>query len=83
MIVVPKTFPMPDRATVKLRRGRVISWAEKAYPKLIHYNKLEKRSLRGVGAAGELRIGAPRELQIDPLTSLSKEKRTCSDSFSS
>ena len=31
------------------------SWAERAYPKLIHYNKLDKgRSLRGLGAAEAL-----------------------------
>ena len=33
------------------------SWAEKAYPKLIYYNRLaERRALRGVGTAGILHV---------------------------
>ena len=41
------------------------SWAEKAYPKLIHYNKLAQgRALRGLGAAAVPYRRAARGLQI-------------------
>ena len=41
------------------------SWAEKAYPKLLYYNKVrEGHPLRGVGAAGGLRAGAAGGVQV-------------------
>ena len=41
------------------------SWAEKAYPKLIHYNRLPKGgALRGLGAAEAVRGRDARELQV-------------------
>ena len=44
------------------------SWAEKAYPKLIHYNKAAQgRPLRGLGAAGVLRRGDARVVQVTAL----------------
>ena len=37
------------------------SWTERAYPKLIHYNKArQRRTLRGVGRAAALRNRSPR-----------------------
>ena len=44
------------------------SWSEKAYVKLIHYNKIPQRHpLRRLGAAGDLRVRNARNLQIAPL----------------
>jgi hypothetical protein len=39
------------------------SWAERAYPKLIHYNKVEGRALRGLGTAATLFRRGSRGLQ--------------------
>ena len=50
----------PDEIYAAPRR-----WAERAYPNLIHYNRLEGRPLRRVGAAGALHRGAARDVQ-DP-----------------
>ena len=45
------------------------SWAEQAYPNLIHYNRLaEGRALRGVGAARALLRGAPHGIPIPSMT---------------
>ena len=44
------------------------TWAEKAYSKMIYYKKIpERRTLRGVGAAGVLRHCDARGLQITAL----------------
>jgi hypothetical protein len=43
------------------------SWAERAYPNLIHYNRLDKGALRGLGGAGALRH---RDAGCVPLTPL-------------
>ena len=41
------------------------SWTEKAYPKLIYYNRVDKgRALCGVGAAAALLVRASRRLPI-------------------
>ena len=41
------------------------SWAERAFPKLIHYNKVdERRALRGLGTAAALLRRGSRGLQI-------------------
>ena len=46
------------------------SWTEKAYPKLIYYNRLPKgRTLRGVGAAASLFGRTSRELPVAALRS--------------
>ncbi len=53
------------------------SWAEQAYPKLIHYNKLaEGRPLRRLGAAGHLRLGDARQLQVAALTGINSRRTT-------
>ena len=50
------------------------SWVERAYPKLIHYNKLDKRrALRGMGAAGALHRRGAHGL---PVASLGNRVRT-------
>ena len=44
------------------------SWTERAYPKLIHYNKLDEgRALRGLGTAAALLGRGSRRLQIAAL----------------
>ena len=44
------------------------SWTEKAYPKLIHYNRLPKgRALRGLGAAASFLGRGSRGLQVTAL----------------
>ena len=43
------------------------SWTEKAYPKLIYYNRArQRRTLRGVGAAGTLYGRTPRRIPFTP-----------------
>ena len=52
------------------------SWAERAYPKLIHYNRLAKgRTLRRVGAAETLFRRTSRGLQTPAQTILTQDER--------
>jgi hypothetical protein len=44
------------------------SWVERAYPNLIHYNKLQKGGLRGLGTAEAIGRRAARGLQVAPVT---------------
>ena len=49
------------------------SWAERAYPKLIHYNKVrERRPLCGLGTAADLFRRASRRLQNPAQTILNR-----------
>ena len=49
----------PDELYPALR-----SWAEQAYPKPIHYSKLQGRTLCGLGAAEALRGRNPRQVPV-------------------
>ncbi len=51
------------------------SWAERAYPKLIHYNKLaQRRPLCGLGTAEALYRRAACRLQVAAIGTICKEK---------
>ena len=55
------------------------SWAEKAYPKLVHYNRVDdRRALRGVGAAGGVLAGGACDVPVAALTSSPVSSRPAS-----
>jgi hypothetical protein len=52
------------------------SWTEKAYPKLIYYNRLrQRRALRSLGTAASLFRGTSREFPFAALNPASSERR--------
>ena len=60
------------------------SWAEKAYPKLIHYNAGRRgRPLRGLGAAADLLGGDAGDLQVTAVTVERAAGRSCRSRASS